>query len=66
MAEKEKKRGLGEWFMTFQKLQAVALIGLAMLTGSPTWGLAAVVDSTSGVIVGAELEKRKRKKKLAK
>jgi len=65
MSEKEKK-GLGEWFMAFQKVQAVALIGLAAATGSATLWAAALVDSTTGVIVGSELAKRKRNKQLAK
>jgi hypothetical protein len=63
MAEREKK-GLGEWFMAFQKAEAVALIGLAMITGSAALGVAAIIDSTTGVIVGAELEKRKKKKTM--
>ena len=66
MAEKEKKKGLGEWFMTFQKIEAVALIGLALLTGSAGLWTAAIVDVTSGVIISSELERRKRKKKLVK
>lgn len=65
MAEKnigKEKKGLGEWFITFQKLQAVALIGLAAITGSASLWTAAVLDSTTGVIMDAEYKRWKKKK----
>lgn len=64
MSEKDRgeKKGLMDWFMKFQKIEAVALIGLATLTGSASLWTAAIIDTTSGVIIDSELKKRKKKK----
>lgn len=59
---KKEKKGAAEWLVAFQKLQAVALIGLAAVTGSTTLWAAAAVDSTVGVVADAELKKWKKKK----
>ena len=62
MAEKEKKKSAVEWFIAFQKIQAVAFIGLALATGSAGFWTAAIVDTTAGVIGDAEYKKWKKKK----